>query len=58
MPEQRAEGLTVAHATDDKLGDALSAIPGLGLMVYDVAFAPRPNWVADFRHVAIETGTS
>jgi hypothetical protein len=42
LPEQRVEGLTVAAETDDKGGSALSAIPGLGLMVYDVAFAPHP----------------
>lgn len=38
-PGQDVEGLIVAHDTDDRLRFAVSVIPGLKLMVYEVSFA-------------------
>jgi hypothetical protein len=37
-PGQAVEGLIVAHETDDQLAYAVSALPGLRLLTYDVKF--------------------
>jgi hypothetical protein len=41
-PEQRVEGLIVAHEFDDRLHYAVSAVPGLALLRYEVSFSVRP----------------
>jgi Endonuclease NucS len=38
QPDQAVEGLIVAHETDDQLAYAVSALPGLSLMTYEVKF--------------------
>jgi hypothetical protein len=38
MPGQPVEGLIVAHDTEETLRYAVTAIPGLELMTYEVSF--------------------
>lgn len=41
-PGQQVEGVIVAHETDDSLAYAASAVPGVGLMTYEVNFELKP----------------
>jgi RecB family endonuclease NucS len=41
-PGQAVEGLIVAHESDDALRYAVSALPGLELMTYEVSFQLSP----------------
>lgn len=41
-PNQPVEGLIIAHEFDDRLHYAVSAVPGLGLLRYEVSFSVRP----------------
>ena len=40
-PGQAVDGLIVAHESDDALRYAVSALPGLALMTYEVSFELR-----------------
>ena len=41
-PDQPVEGIIVAHEANDALRYAVSAVPGLHLLVYEISFALRP----------------
>jgi hypothetical protein len=43
---QPVEGLIVAHECDDRLRYAVSAIPGLGVLLYNMSFLLRPTDLA------------
>ena len=45
-PEQPVEGLIVTHESDDRLHFSVSAVPGLGLLLYELTFALRSVDVA------------
>jgi hypothetical protein len=42
QPGQLVEGLIVTHESDDRLQYAAAAVPGLGLLLYEVTFQLRP----------------
>jgi len=42
QPGQRVEGLIITHESDDRLHYAVAAVPGLGLLLYELTFALGP----------------
>lgn len=48
-PGQRVEDLIVTHESEDRLRYAVSAIPGLGLLLYEVTFSLRPGELGSTR---------